>query len=90
MFAAMSASRQAEDGQKGLFFMARDVREAHMSPWAHAVWKLAIYDCDLYGADVVAAFGEYCLHQRRILLRRPHLAKSLGIVSKMVAMLMRE
>lgn len=59
-----------------------------MSPWASKVWTLAAYDCDLYGADVVAAFGEYCWHQKRILAHSPHLATSLRIVSKMVAMIM--
>ena len=69
--------------------MATDVREASMSPWALAVWSMAVYDFEQYGADVVAAFGEYCGHQRRIVAHKPHLATSLGIVSKMVGVIMR-
>ena len=69
--------------------MARDVRETRMSQFARAVWALAAHDCYLYGADVVAAFGEYCGHQQRILAHRPHLARSLRVVSKMVEGIMR-
>ena len=69
--------------------MARDVRETRMSPFALSVWSIAIYNCDLYGAGVVAAFGEYCGHQRRILAHKPSLAKSLDVVSNMVALIMR-
>lgn len=69
--------------------MANDVRETPMKPWSLAVWSMALYDCEQYGYDVVSAFGEYCGHQRRILTRKPHLAKSLHIVSKMVVMVMR-
>lgn len=60
-----------------------------MTPWVLAVWTHAAWDCQLYGADVVAAFGEYCGHQRRILAHRPELAASLGTVSKMIALIMR-
>ena len=69
--------------------MARDVREVSMSQFARAVLALAEQDCHLYGSDVCAAFGEYCGHQRRILAHKPSLAKSLDVVSKMVALIMR-
>ena len=60
-----------------------------MTPWALKVWSIAASDCDLYGADVVAAFGEYCVLQRRIVMHRPRLATSLGVVSKMIDMIYR-
>lgn len=63
--------------------------EMEITPWAMHVYKLAAWDVDLYGADVVAAFGEYCGHQRRILAHVPRLRSSLKRVSAMVQFLMR-
>ena len=47
-------------------------------------------DIALYGADVVAAFGEYCGHRSRVLQRLQHLGRivSPDIVSKMIACIM--
>ena len=47
-------------------------------------------DIALYGADVVAAFGEYCGHRSRVLQRLDHLGRSVNphTVSKMIACIM--
>ena len=47
-------------------------------------------DIVLYGADVVAAFGEYCGHRSRVLQRFSYFGRivSPGVVSKMIACIM--
>ena len=47
------------------------------------------WEINQYGADVVAAFGEYCGQQKRIILRVPRLGNDLECVSHMVQLLMR-
>ena len=47
------------------------------------------WEIDTYGASVVAAYGEYCGHQRRILARRPRLRYNLAVLSKMIILLMK-
>lgn len=51
--------------------------------------KMLSWEIDQYGADVVATFGEYCGHQRRITVRIPKLQHSLDRVSNMIDLLMR-
>lgn len=42
----------------------------------------------LYGAEVVAAFGEYVGQQHRILQRIPHLRQRLALVREIIGALM--
>ena len=52
--------------------------------------QLVLYDIQHYGQDVVAAFGEYCEHQKRILCRCPRLRSDLWTASAMVGNIMKE
>lgn len=52
-------------------------------------YRLHCNEVELYGGDVISAYGEYCGYQKRILARKPHLMKSLHIVSRMIVFLMR-
>jgi hypothetical protein len=47
------------------------------------------YECDMYGSDVVAAFGEYCAHRQRFLAHRPQLATKPSALTLMIQWLMR-
>ena len=51
--------------------------------------QLVLYDIQCYGKDVVAAFGEYCGHQKRFLCRCPRLRHDLRTVSAMVGKIMK-
>lgn len=53
------------------------------------VLRQCAYECDTYGSDVVAAFGEYCGHRARVLHHRPHWRARAAEVSDIVLWLMR-
>ena len=52
------------------------------------VLRQCAYECDTYGSDVVAAFGEYCGHRARIVRRMPRLKTNLETLRFMVLWLM--
>ena len=54
----------------------------------HWVQQLA-WECECYGATVVAAFGEYCAQRTRLVQHVPRLAADLCLLSAMALRLMR-
>lgn len=51
--------------------------------------QLCLYECDLYGTDVVAAFGEYCQQRTRLLRHSASLETKPQTLTRIVGLLMR-